>query len=92
MVVHDGVRPFVTEALLQEVLVCAAEHGAALSAVPLRDTLKRVSSKGEVQSTVPRENLWRAQDPAGISTLPSGDGASTGPAAGPERHGRCRAA
>ena len=63
VVVHDGVRPFVTEALLQETLACAAQHGAAVSAIPLSDTLKRVSSRGEVEATVPRDNLWRTQTP-----------------------------
>ena len=63
VVVHDGVRPFVTETVLQETLACAAEHGAAVSAIPLSDTLKRVSPQGEVEGTVPRENLWRTQTP-----------------------------
>lgn len=63
VVVHDGVRPFVTEAVLQKTLDCAAQHGAAVAAVPLRDTLKRVSEEGEVETTVARENLWRAQTP-----------------------------
>ena len=63
VVVHDGVRPFVTEAVLQETLSCAAQHGAAVTAVPLRDTLKRISEGGEVEATVPRENLWRTQTP-----------------------------
>ena len=63
VVVHDGVRPFVTELMLQETLDGAARHGAAVAAVPLRDTLKRVSEGGEVEATVPRENLWRTQTP-----------------------------
>ena len=63
VVVHDGVRPFVTETVLQATLACAAEHGAAVSAIPLSDTLKRVSPQGEVEGTVPRENLWRTQTP-----------------------------
>lgn len=63
VVVHDGVRPFVTEAVLQETLDCAAQHGAAVAAVPLRDTLKRVSEEGEVETTIPRGNLWRTQTP-----------------------------
>jgi 2-C-methyl-D-erythritol 4-phosphate cytidylyltransferase len=63
VVVHDGVRPFVTEAVLQETLTCAAEHGAAVAAIPLRDTLKRVSEEGAVETTVPRGNLWRTQTP-----------------------------
>ena len=63
VVVHDGVRPFVTELMLQETLGCADQHGGAVAAVPLRDTLKRVSAAGEVEATVPRENLWRTQTP-----------------------------
>ena len=63
VVVHDGVRPFLTETVLQATLSCAAQHGAAVAAVPLQDTLKRVSEKGEVQATVARENLWRTQTP-----------------------------
>ena len=63
VVVHDGVRPFVTEAVLRETLACAAQHGAAVTAIPLRDTLKRVSSQGEVEATVPRDHLWRTQTP-----------------------------
>ena len=63
VVVHDGVRPFVTESVLQETLGCAAQCGAAVAAVPLRDTLKRVSEEGEVEATLPRKNLWRTQTP-----------------------------
>jgi len=63
VVIHDGVRPFLTDTVLQATLGCAAQHGAAVAAVPLQDTLKRVSEKGEVQATVARENLWRIQTP-----------------------------
>lgn len=63
VVVHDGVRPLVTERLVQQTLASASRHGAAIAAVPLKDTLKRVSEAGEVESTVPRERLWRVQTP-----------------------------
>jgi len=63
VVIHDGVRPFLTDTVLQATLGCAAQHGAAVAAVPLQDTLKRVSEKGEEQATVARENLWRIQTP-----------------------------
>jgi 2-C-methyl-D-erythritol 4-phosphate cytidylyltransferase len=63
VVVHDGVRPFVTGVLLHDTLVQAALHGAAVAAVPLKDTLKRVSAAGEVETTVPRDGLWRVQTP-----------------------------
>ncbi len=62
-VVHDGVRPFVTELLLQQTLDHANRFGAAIAAVPLKDTLKRVSAAGTVEATVPREHLWRVQTP-----------------------------
>jgi 2-C-methyl-D-erythritol 4-phosphate cytidylyltransferase len=63
VVVHDGVRPFVTELLLQQTLEPASRYGAAIAAVPLKDTLKRVSAAGTVEATVPRERLWRVQTP-----------------------------
>ena len=63
VVVHDGVRPFVTELLLQQTLDRASRSGAAIAAVPLKDTLKRVSTAGTVEATVPRERLWRVQTP-----------------------------
>jgi 2-C-methyl-D-erythritol 4-phosphate cytidylyltransferase len=63
IVVHDGVRPLVTEMLLQQTLEHASRHGAAIAAVPLKDTLKRVSAAGTVEATVPRESLWRVQTP-----------------------------
>jgi len=63
VVVHDGVRPFVTERLLQQTLDQASRYGAAIAAVPLKDTLKRVSAVGDVEATVPRERLWRIQTP-----------------------------
>jgi 2-C-methyl-D-erythritol 4-phosphate cytidylyltransferase len=63
VVVHDGVRPFVTPALVHETLRQAMLYGAAITAVPVKDTLKRVSAAGEVETTVPRRGLWRTQTP-----------------------------
>ena len=63
VVIHDGVRPFVDHDLIEAVLAIAAQHGAAIAATPLHDTLKRVSSQGLVEATVPRERLWRVQTP-----------------------------
>jgi 2-C-methyl-D-erythritol 4-phosphate cytidylyltransferase len=63
IVVHDGVRPLVNESLICQILDHAVHYGAAIAAVPLKDTLKRVSAAGEVEATVPRESLWRIQTP-----------------------------
>ncbi len=61
--VHDGARPFVSPGLIEACLVGAEACGAALAAVPVRDTLKRVAGGGEVLATVDRSVLWQAQTP-----------------------------
>jgi 2-C-methyl-D-erythritol 4-phosphate cytidylyltransferase len=63
VVVHDGVRPFVTDAILRQTLSHAVRYGAAITAVPVQDTLKRVSEAGDVEATVARDRLWRVQTP-----------------------------
>jgi 2-C-methyl-D-erythritol 4-phosphate cytidylyltransferase len=60
--VHDAVRPCVTEAQLNAVFAEAARIGAALLAVPISDTVKRVDGP-KVVGTLPRQGLWLAQTP-----------------------------
>jgi 2-C-methyl-D-erythritol 4-phosphate cytidylyltransferase len=62
VVVHDGVRPFVTPDLLERVLRAARQRGAATCGVPVRETVKRVRD-GLVSSTVDRDGLWLVQTP-----------------------------
>jgi 2-C-methyl-D-erythritol 4-phosphate cytidylyltransferase len=61
--VHDAVRPLTPADRIDAVFAAAAEHGAALLAVPAADTLKRVDADGRVTGTVPRAGLWQAQTP-----------------------------
>ena len=61
--VHDGARPCVTPDLLERGLGEARETGAAVAAVPAKDTIKVVSPDGLVESTPPRDTLWLAQTP-----------------------------
>ena len=63
VLVHDAVRPFVTVQMIQQVIDRAAEHGAAIVAVPMRDTVKRADADGIVHDTLSRENLWLAHTP-----------------------------
>ncbi len=60
--IHDAARPLVRPADVARVIAAAARSGAALLAVPVRDTLKRVRD-GRVVETPPREGLWAAQTP-----------------------------
>ena len=62
--VHDAVRPLGTTQLVDAVFTAAAEHGAAMPAIPVADTLKRVDpATNRVTGTIPREGLWQAQTP-----------------------------
>lgn len=62
VLIHDGVRPLVTENMLQESIVTASRHDGALVAVPVKDTIKMVAN-GIVTGTPGRETLWQAQTP-----------------------------
>lgn len=63
VVVHDGARPLVTPELIDAALAGAREAGAAICAVAVSDTVKRVDDAAMVQSTVSRRGLWLAQTP-----------------------------
>jgi len=63
VVVHDAVRPFITADMIARVVAAAATHGAAIVAVPMRDTVKRVGADGLIEATVDRKPLWLAQTP-----------------------------
>jgi 2-C-methyl-D-erythritol 4-phosphate cytidylyltransferase len=63
ILVHDGARPLVTPALVEGVIRAAGEHGAALAALPMLDTVKRSSDGVHATETLAREGLWKAQTP-----------------------------
>jgi 2-C-methyl-D-erythritol 4-phosphate cytidylyltransferase len=63
VLIHDGVRPFVTK---KHVLACwqqAIKDGAAVLAVPVKDTVKVVDAAGYIESTPNRRSLWAIQTP-----------------------------
>jgi 2-C-methyl-D-erythritol 4-phosphate cytidylyltransferase len=63
ILVHDGVRPFVTEDLIARVVAGAKKYGAVSAGVPVRDTVKEADEAGRVVKTVPRDGLWLTQTP-----------------------------
>jgi 2-C-methyl-D-erythritol 4-phosphate cytidylyltransferase len=60
--VHDAVRPFIDRALLDRVVAGARDTGAAICALPIAETVKRVDGD-LVQATVDRAGLWAVQTP-----------------------------
>lgn len=61
-VVHDAVRPFIDRRLIDAVIGAAAKTGAAICALPITETVKRVH-EGVVQTTLDRSELWAIQTP-----------------------------
>ncbi len=69
VLVHDGVRPFVTPEITNEVIEAAEKHGAAIAGVPASDTVKQVDRTAEgalITATIPRERVVMAQTPQGF--------------------------
>lgn len=69
VLVHDAVRPFVTEEMIREVIAGAIKYGAAIAGVPAVDTVKQVERTAEgavIRATIPREKIVLAQTPQGF--------------------------
>ncbi|GCD84689.1 2-C-methyl-D-erythritol 4-phosphate cytidylyltransferase [Parageobacillus thermoglucosidasius] len=62
VLIHDGARPFVTIEQIHELVNEAKEHGAAIPAVRVKDTIKKVCDQF-VEGTVERSGLWAVQTP-----------------------------
>ena len=61
--VHDGARPFAGKEVFIRTLEAAKKHGAAIAAVPVKDTIKVVNEAGEVTATPVRSTLYAVQTP-----------------------------
>ncbi len=63
VVVHDGVRPFVTVDLIEQVVASALTSSGAIAAYPSIDTVKKSDSDDLIENTLARETIWLAQTP-----------------------------
>lgn len=62
VLVHDAARPFISPAVIGELVERANESGAAIAGVPVKDTIKKVR-EGVITETVDRAELWMIQTP-----------------------------
>ncbi len=67
ILVHDAARPLVSAAVIARCLAGAQEHGSAVAALPVSDTLKAAGDDLVVQRTVDRDGLWAMQTPQAFS-------------------------
>ena len=67
VLIHDGARPLVSDAVIDGALDALASHDGALPALAVSDSLKRAApGSAVIAGAVPREGLWRAQTPQGF--------------------------
>jgi 2-C-methyl-D-erythritol 4-phosphate cytidylyltransferase / 2-C-methyl-D-erythritol 2,4-cyclodiphosphate synthase len=86
IVIHDAARPFVTPDLVERVVRVAYEHGAAIAALPVTDTVKQSHGEGPnarvIKATLPRQTIFLAQTPQAFrrdlltTAMRAADGAS----------------
>lgn len=67
VLVHDGVRPFFPPELIPEVVQAVCTYGAAVVAVPVKDTIKIADVTGFAKKTPDRRSLWAVQTPQAFS-------------------------
>lgn len=70
ILIHDAARPFVTAAVIDRAIDAALAHGAAIAAIPVRDTVKQAGAGAgaadgsrPITATIPRETVFLAQTP-----------------------------
>lgn len=63
VVIHDGARPLIEETLIRDSIEKAQKYGAAIAAIPIKDTVKKSENNFFINKTLNREEIWRAQTP-----------------------------
>ena len=63
VLIHDGVRPLVTNGLIERVIKAANDFRAVITGLPVKETVKEADSKGRVLRSIDRGHLWLIQTP-----------------------------
>jgi len=63
VLIHDAARPFLTEALIGRAIVAARQNGAAVPAIAIADTVKKIDDDARVTETLDRNHLRMVQTP-----------------------------
>lgn len=67
VLIHDGARPLVTGELIERAVRGAAEYGACVAGMPVKDTIKRADHDQFAVETPERSHLWQIQTPQAFS-------------------------
>lgn len=63
VLIHDGARPFVDDAIIERNINMVKEHGACVTGMPVKDTIKISDNEGFVKETPRRDLIWAVQTP-----------------------------
>ena len=63
VLIHDGVRPLVTNELIESVINAAKDFRAVITGLPVKETVKEIDGQGRVIRSVDRSRLWLIQTP-----------------------------
>ncbi len=63
ILIHDGVRPFINQQLIEACIENAIEHGACIPGIKISDTIKQTCPDSYIQKTINRQFLFAAQTP-----------------------------
>ena len=63
VLIHDGVRPAINEALIKRLIETATSHRAVITALPAKETVKEINNRHEVVKTYDSQQVWLVQTP-----------------------------
>ena len=63
VLIHDGVRPFITSEMVETAIVETKKYNAVIFALPAYETLKQADKKNRILGTIDRKKIWMAQTP-----------------------------
>jgi 2-C-methyl-D-erythritol 4-phosphate cytidylyltransferase len=63
VIIHDGVRPFVSHEIITKSIEAIENEIAVITAIPAKDTIKKVNTEGYVVDTFDRRFIWQVQTP-----------------------------
>lgn len=66
VLVHDAIRPMVSQDIISGCIATAREHGSAIVTIPCQEAMLETEDQRSTHSSYPRENLKRTQTPQGF--------------------------
>lgn len=66
VLIHDGVRPFVSKDLILKIINNTKKYGACIPGIKAIQTIKQTTSSGFVKATIDRGTIWHIQTPQGF--------------------------